>query len=272
MKKITSSKLSKTKNVDDSKEIHDRNVVNSKTVEPKKESKLPKMSTWEMVSTAIHDLKKRNGSSRVAIAKYIIEKFDVEPSPLFNSLLRRTLKSHVEEGILKRNADTFKFIPKKKLNALEKKKKLVASNKKISNEQHSVKKPEKILKKQIQPSPLLETKVMISKSGKKTKEPQHTNVVIEKKTPIKGTPKGKELKKTSNKSIQKQQLPTSPSKKISLTRKRELKSRSEASTYSNKEDSNVKKDITEPLKRKSLTRNPPRESKKPLPKSTTKIK
>ncbi|XP_053993891.1 histone H1, early embryonic-like [Hylaeus volcanicus] len=231
------------------------------------------MTTWEMVSTAIHDLKKRNGSSRVAIAKYIIEKFNVEPSPLFNSLLRRTLKSHVEEGILNRNADTFKFIAKKKLNALEKKKKLVAGNKKVSTEQQPVKKIEEMLKKQIQPSPQSETKAVTAKSSKKTKEIQDTNGVAEKKVLVKAISKGKEFKKTSNKSIQKQPLPTgSTPKEITVGKKKEVKPKSEASTYSKKNDSHVKKDVMEPLKQQSLTRNSSRDSKKPLVKSTTKIK
>lgn len=74
----------------------------------------PKPSTWDMVKSALIASKSRNGSSRVAIAKYIKETYPVTSGARFTSLLRRTLNGNVEKGILGRSGNTFKLTPQAK--------------------------------------------------------------------------------------------------------------------------------------------------------------
>ncbi len=97
-------------------------------------SKSSKQTYKEMVAAAIGALKKRGGSSRQAISKYILANFDVNLTT-FRSALRLALRKGAADGTFVQNKQSFKLgkpEPKPKKKAAPKKKKAAPKKKKTT--------------------------------------------------------------------------------------------------------------------------------------------
>lgn len=70
------------------------------TAKPRSKPAVDHVSYQDMITDAIITLKERNGSSRVALKKYIKANYkNVVDGKLFDSLFNRALKSGVEKGL-----------------------------------------------------------------------------------------------------------------------------------------------------------------------------
>ena len=146
-----------------------------------------------MVTTAITELKERNGSSLPAIKKFLIRKYNADIDRLA-PFIRKFLKKAVEEGKLKQIKASYKVDKTKveKPKPAKKPKKTEAKPKKAKTTKPKTAKPKAIPKKSPKKAAAKDKKAKLAKKATKAEKPKKVK-----------TPKKTATKKTSKKAAKK---------------------------------------------------------------------